>query len=66
MKKKSKIRLARMAKGFTLTEAAELLGISKQFLSSIELGYEHAPVRLVLAMGILYQIKEENDGVLCD
>lgn len=39
MKKKSELRLARMSKGLTMTEAAKLIGVSKSLLSLIESGY---------------------------
>ena len=55
VKQKSALRLARMSKGLTLKEGANLLGISSQFLSSIELGYEKPSKAVAEAMEKLYK-----------
>lgn len=58
-KQKSPLRLARMRAGYNLTEASILLGISKQYLSAMELGYDRISHTHLSAMRELYG---ENNG----
>lgn len=57
------LRRLRKQRGFTIAEAAESVGISRQSLSNYERGVREPSLKILITMSDLYQISlDELDG----